>query len=409
MNVTGIIVEYNPFHNGHKYHIESARSATKCDAIIAVMSGNFVQRGAPSIIDKWTKTKMALLNGVDLVFELPVIYSLSSAEFFAYGAVSLLENLGVVNNLCFGSECSNINLLKSIAKILAEEPTQFKLFLKEKLSNGMSYPSARNSALNNFLLNTKSSLTKYNIDEILQSPNNILGIEYLKNLIRIKSNITPISIKRIGSSYNSLNIEQSFSSASSIRNFLKLNGNINELSSNVPENVLSILKKSQSTGCDFIFEDCMVPYLKYKSFLYENKIRNLPDISEGIENRILRSLQNNCSYNDIIIKSKTKRYTYSRISRILCQFFLGFENLNSQILRRNMCPYGRVLGFNSTGIKVLKEMKNSSSIPIYVKMPKKISEMLQLDIQATKAYSLLNKNISFNSDYLQSPIMADQI
>jgi len=263
--------------------------------------------------------------------------------------------------------------------------------------------------LNNFLLNTKSSLTKYNIDEILQSPNNILGIEYLKNLIRIKSNITPISIKRIGSSYNSLNIEQSFSSASSIRNFLKLNGNINELSSNVPENVLSILKKSQSTGCDFIFEDCMVPYLKYKSFLYENKIRNLPDISEGIENRILRSLQNNCSYNDIIIKSKTKRYTYSRISRILCQFFLGFENLNSQILRRNMCPYGRVLGFNSTGIKVLKEMKNSSSIPIYVKMPKKISEMLQLDIQATKAYSLLNKNISFNSDYLQSPIMADQI
>jgi len=139
MNVTGIIVEYNPFHNGHKYHIESARSATKCDAIIAVMSGNFVQRGAPSIIDKWTKTKMALLNGVDLVFELPVIYSLSSAEFFAYGAVSLLENLGVVNNLCFGSECSNINLLKSIAKILAEEPTQFKLFLKEKLSNGMSF------------------------------------------------------------------------------------------------------------------------------------------------------------------------------------------------------------------------------------------------------------------------------
>ncbi|OAA82738.1 nucleotidyltransferase [Clostridium ljungdahlii] len=409
MNVTGIIVEYNPFHNGHKYHIESARSATKCDAVIAVMSGNFVQRGTPSIVDKWTKTKMALLNGVDLVFELPVIYSLSSAEFFAYGAVSLLENLGIVKNLCFGSECSNINLLKSIAKILAEEPTQFKLFLKEKMSQGMSYPSARNSALNNFLLNTESSLTKYNIDEILQSPNNILGIEYLKNLIRIKSNITPISIKRIGSSYNSLSIEQSFSSSSSIRNFLKLNGNINDLSSNIPENVLSILKKVQSTGCGFIFEDCMVPYLRYKSFLYENKIKNLPDISEGIENRILRSLQNNCSYSDIITKSKTKRYTYSRISRILCQFFLGFENLNSEILRRNICPYGRVLGFNSTGIKVLKEMKNSSSIPIYVKIPKKISEVLQLDIQSTKAYSLLNKNIPFNNDYLQSPIMADQI
>ena len=202
-------------------------------------------------------------------------------------------------------------------------------------------------------------------------------------------------------------MQHSFSSASSIRNFLKLKGDINDLSSNIPENVLSILKKFQSTGCDFVFEDSMVPYLRYKSFLYGNKIKNLPDISEGIENRILKSLQNNCSYDDIIVKAKTKRYTYSRISRILCQFFLGFENLNTEILRRNMCPYGRILGFNSTGIKVLKEMKSRSSIPIYGKLPKKTNETLQLDIQSTKAYSMLNKNISFNSDYILSPIMAD--
>jgi len=159
MKITGIIVEYNPFHNGHKYHIEKTKSITNCDSIIAVISGNFVQRGAPSMVDKWNKTKMALLNGVDLVLELPVLYSLSSAEFFAYGAVSLLENLGVVENLCFGSECEDIKLLTLIGKILCEEPEELRLTLKEKLYQGMSYASARGYALNFFAVNILLKIT----------------------------------------------------------------------------------------------------------------------------------------------------------------------------------------------------------------------------------------------------------
>ncbi|MFL0195948.1 nucleotidyltransferase [Clostridium sp. WILCCON 0269] len=408
MKVAGIIVEYNPFHNGHKYHIQKTKSITDCHAIVAVMSGNFVQRGAPSIIDKWTKTKMALLNGVDLVLELPVLYSLSSAEFFAYGAVSLLENLGIVENLCFGSECEDIELLNLIAKILYEEPEEFKLTLKEKLSEGMSYASARSSALSEFLLH-KCYLKNYNIPEILHSPNNILAIEYCKSLIKINSTIIPVPIKRLGNCYNSLHINHGFSSATSIRRFLKENTTIRGLERDLPHNVLSILKNLQTSGYKFTFEDSMVSYLKYKGFFYGKNIKSLPDVSEGIENRILTSLKNNFSYDQIITDAKTKRYTYSRISRILCQFFLGFEDSDTKTWRKNKCPYARVLGFNSKGIEILRKIKKSSLIPIYTKLPKKTNDILNMDVMATKGYSLLNENIAFNRDYTSSPIIIDKI
>lgn len=405
MNITGIIVEYNPFHNGHKYHVEKTKSLTKCDGIIAVMSGNFVQRGTPSIIDKWIKTSFALLNQVDLVIELPALYSLSSAEFFAYGAVSLLDGLGVVKNICFGSECEDIQLLNLIGKILYKEPDEFKLLLKKNLSTGISYPKARSNALIEFFSNRNNFEFKdYNMEKILCSPNNILAIEYCKSLSKLNSIIAPNCIKRVGGSYNSLNIEQNFSSASSIRAFIKREGHIDDLEHNLPVNVFSILKKLYNSGYNFTFEDSMVPYLKYKCFLYGERLKYLPDVSEGIENRILNSIKNNCSYHNIIEASKTKRYTYSRISRILCQFFLGFEDLDTVNLRKTMCPYARVLGFNDTGKKILREIGKSSDLPVYTKLPQKTDEILDLDILATNAYSLLNKNVPFNYDYIKSPI-----
>lgn len=406
MNITGIIAEYNPFHNGHRYHIEKTRSATKCDGIIAVLSGNFVQRGTPSIIDKWTKTNLALLNGVDLVIELPVLYSLSSAEFFSFGAVSLLENLGVVKKLCFGSECDNIQLLKSIGKILCQEPDEFKHALKKNLFSGISYPQARSRALIEFLHNRNDPDFKdYDLKKILSSPNNILAVEYCKSLSKLGSSIVPLCIKRVGSSYDNLEIQNNFSSASSIRNFIKKKGNFDDLKNNLPSSTFSILKKLQNSGYNFTFEDSLVPYLKYKNFFYNKKLKELPDVSEGIENRIFNAIKNNFSYQSIIEASKTKRYTYSRISRILCQFFLGFENLDTGILRKNTCPYARILGFNGTGKKILREVKKKSHLPIYIKIPQKTSKILRLDILATNAYSLLNKNAPFNSDYIKSPII----
>ncbi|MCI1967134.1 nucleotidyltransferase [Clostridium luticellarii] len=410
MNIAGIIAEYNPFHNGHRYHIEKMKSMTGCSGVIAAVSGNFVQRGAPSIIDKWTKTYMALQNGVDLVLEIPVLYSLSSAEFFAFGAVSLLENLGVVKKLCFGSECGNIQLLESIGSILCQEPYEFKINLKKNLSEGLSYPHARSNALMEFFHhNDNSEFKDYDLRKILSSPNNILAIEYCKSLLKLKSSIIPLCIKRIGSSYNSLEMKNNFSSASSIRNFIKNEGNFDDLENNLPPSVFSILKKLQDSGYNFTFEDSLVPYLKYKYFFYKGNFKYLPDVSEGIENRIFDAIKNNCSYKDIVEASKTKRYAYSRISRILCQFFLGFEKLDTGSLRKNPCPYARVLGFNSTGKKILREVKKNSSLPIYTKIPQITDQILKLDISATSAYSLLNKNIPFNQDYTKSPIIMDKI
>ena len=241
MNITGIIVEYNPFHNGHAYHIQKTREKTNCDAIVAVMSGNFVQRGVPAIVDKWNRSKMALMNGVDLVIELPLIYSLSSAEFFASGAVSLLNNLGIVNNLCFGSECGDTDVLSIIGKILTDEPIEFKKILKENLDKGLAYPLARSKALIQFLnIFDNKKLLNYNIEEILSSSNNILGIEYCKSLIKLNSSIRPYSIQREGSTYNSTSLNNKFSSATSIRKFIKENKNIKDVETHLPKNVYSL-------------------------------------------------------------------------------------------------------------------------------------------------------------------------
>ncbi|WP_333859124.1 nucleotidyltransferase [Clostridium sp.] len=404
MKITAIIAEYNPFHNGHKYHIEKTKSITECEGIVAIISGNFVQRGTPSIIDKWNKTKMALSNGVDLVLELPALYSLSSAEFFAHGAVSLLENLGVVKNLCFGSECEDIKLLNFIGEILCEEPEELKSRLKEKLHRGMSYASARGNALEEFLYN-KHALKNNSIAKLLHSPNNILAIEYCKSLAKLKSTITPIAIKRIGNSHNSIYVNHNFSSAASIRHFLKEGNSVEELEKVLPYNILCMLKDLSNSNYKFTFEDSLLPYLKYKNLFYGKNIKYLPDVSEGLENRIENALKNSFSYEEVINSIKTKRYAYSRISRILCQFFLGFENLNTKILRKNSCPYARVLGFNTIGMKILREIKENSSIPVYTKLPKNTDELLKLDLMATKGYSLLNKNIAFNQDYISSPLI----
>jgi Predicted nucleotidyltransferase len=408
LNITGIIVEYNPLHNGHLYHINKTREKTNCDAIVAVMSGNFAQRGIPAIVDKWNRSKMALLNGVDLVIELPLIYSLSSAEFFAFGAVSLLNSLGVINNLCFGSECGNAEILSFIGKILTEEPLEFKKILRENLDKGLSYPHARSKSLIEFLnIFDNKKLLSYNIEEILSSSNNILGIEYCKSLIKLNSSINPFSIQREGGKYNSTSLNNKFSSATSIRKFIKENKNLKDIEKHLPANAYNILSTLQNTDYKFAFEDLMLPYIKYKSILYKNSIEKLPDVSEGIHNRIYKFLETAESYNELVSSVKTKRYTYTRISRILCQFFLGFENFDTPSLRHNPCPYARVLGFNDIGLKILKGTKQHSSIPVHTKLPKVLDEVLTLDLIGTRAYSLLNRNVNSNSDYLISPIKVE--
>lgn len=402
MNITGIVVEYNPFHNGHLYHLNETKKATNCDGIIAVMSGNFVQRGSPAILDKWNRAKLALLNGVDLVLELPTIYSISSAEFFAYGATSLLEGIHVVDNICFGSELGNIDMLLKIAKILQEEPLIFKENLKFFMDKGMSFPYAREKSLINFMLKEDNS---FEFNNLLCLSNNILAIEYCKNLFKINSAIRPFTIKRKGSSYNSLHLKNNLSSATAIREYIGNNKNLDNLVEVMPKTVLTSLKNFQNEQYKIPFEEDMFTYIKYKHFSNVGSIENLPDVSEGIHNRIYKALDTSNSLKDAINMIKTKRYTYTRISRILCQYFLGVDTINSNKLRREPCPYARILGFNKKGRDILKLMKKHSNIPIINKIPNKINDTLKLDINATKCYSLLNPLVNPLDDFLKNPII----
>lgn len=404
MDICGLIVEYNPFHNGHLYHIQKCKEITKCKNTIIVMSGNFTQRGTPSIVDKWTKTKMALEEGVDLILELPAVYSLSSAEFFASGAVSLLNSLGVVDGICFGSELGSIDILKQIASTLIDEPLEYKETLKKHLSSGLNYPTSRNKALKNYLIHN-SSLKEDVLDGILSQSNNILGIEYCKSLLKLNSSIQPVTIKREGSSYNDLNLNHKFPSASAIRNHFKSGKSLYDLEEVIPKKVFNLILKLREENYSFPLDEHMFEFIKYKLLTNERSIENIPDALEGLNNKILKEIQCSNTLNDLILKVKSKRYTYTRISRILTQLFIGFDLFPTKDMRKSPCSYARVLGFNSEGQKILKLLKDTCSIPVYTKLPKDNIPSLQLDIQCTKAYSLINKNISPNSDYLISPII----
>ncbi|KGN02891.1 hypothetical protein Z969_03810 [Clostridium novyi A str. 4570] len=397
MNITGIITEYNPLHMGHIYHINKTKELTNCDGIVCIMSGNFVQRGIPAIMDKWTRCELALNSGVDLVIELPSVYSLSSAEFFAYGSISLLNSIGVINNICFGSESGNIDDIKSIAEILNNEPSEFKNHLKDYLDKGVSYPVARSKALVEYFNDNLET------QEILKSSNNILGIEYCKSLLKLKSDIIPCTIQRKGSNYNDDKLENKFSSATAIRSHVKNSKNIDILKDILPSKTFSYLYDKFNNN-NLVFEDSMFSFIKYKSLTLKNKLENLPDVKEGLHNKIYNELKNSNSFYELVSNIKSKRYAYTRISRILCQYFIGMENFDLEYLRNMKAPYGRVLGFNDTGRKILKEMKKKSSIPIYMKLPKTLNDTLKLDIQSTYAYSMINKSVSYDSDFKTSPI-----
>ncbi|MEG1255230.1 nucleotidyltransferase [Clostridium sp.] len=405
MKVSGIIVEYNPLHNGHLFHINKTKELTDSDLVIGVMSGNFNQRGIPSIIDKWSKTRMALNNGVDIVLELPAVYSLSSAEFFSFGAVSLLNSLGIVDSICFGSEIGDIDLLDQVSTLLVDEPSTFQDMLKLELSKGLLFPKARSTALIHYLTD-KTSYSEEDLAHYLNSSNNILGIEYIKSLKKLNSNITPYTLKREGGLYNSTNLDNIFSSATSIRKSLKSATSIESLINHIPQTVYEEFINLKRNNYNFPFDDMIYPYIKYKaSTSSKNYFELIPDASEGLHNKILRSLENSTSYGECISMIKSKRYTYTRISRILCQYFLGFYEYDTLAMRNSPCPYARILGFTNHGASALKSMKNNANIPLYSKLPKELNPWLKLDLQCTKGYSILNPSIRPNEDFLTSPII----
>lgn len=386
-NVVAIIGEYNPFHNGHAYHIQKTKQLTNADYVIAIISGNFVQRGNVSLIDKWSKADMALLNGVDLVIELPTIYSISSAENFANGAIKILNSLKIVDTLSFGSEFCDLDVLEEIAEVLTNEPSEFKTILEHELSKGLSFPKARENALLMYL----NDIRKY--ANVLSSPNNVLGIEYLKALINLKSNLKAITIKRANTSYNSTNIINGFASSTAIR---KIINNPSSLSKVVPEETFSIIsdkiKHGQIIKGLVSFEKEILYKLRTSPIDY---IANLPDVSEGLEFSI-KNAANSCNnIMDLISLVKSKRYTQTRIQRILLYALLDITKQDMEYSRKGV-PYIRILGMTENGKHLLSEIASNKKLNI-ITSPKKfmdncnnkiVKNLFSKDILASNIYTL---------------------
>lgn len=387
MKVTGIIAEYNPFHKGHKYQIDYCKKKLNSDYVIVAMSGDYVQRGTPALLPKHVRAEMALRCGADLVLEMPVSVSTASAEAFAMGGVSMLDGLHIVDSLCFGSEYGKVSALMELAEILVEEPEEYRQLLKEFLSNGLSFPSARCQALTEYFRNPHNFtgddfdgvLTPLlnQIVQILNSPNNILGIEYCKALLRLKSNIKPVTLKRQGMGYHETLAEtdgsdrfsctdgNTFASASAIRELLKATltpETISRIASQVPDEI-SLLLASSLQRNEFLTEDALDPLLSY-CILKENadSFCSYLDVSRDLAERIINRSNELNGFLQAASFLKTKELTQSRIQRALLHIILGIREVPATV------PYARVLGFRRESSTLLKEIKDSSSIPLITKL-----------------------------------------
>ena len=455
-NVLGIIAEYNPFHNGHLYHLTESKRKCNAKYAVAIISGNFTQRGDASIVNKFEKAKMAIENGIDMVIELPTLYSISSAENFADGAIKILNELNFVTHISFGSESGNINQLNNIASVLTDEPEEFSKLLKEELRKGSSFPVARQNAIEKFLNLTNKNTSNNNnnnnndnnndnsnndtnyskFNKLLNSPNNILAIEYLKALKKTKSYITPITIERKNVDYYSENIVENFASSTKIRKEISENPNmhtnimdmnnmsinnmdINNIDTNnmdvnmdmflnscMPKKSYDIIKENIEKGNCIQGLKCFEDMIFYKlRSMQINEIKEIPDVCEGLENVIKKASNETNSLEDLINKCKSKRYTRTRIQRILIYALLGITRQDME-MSENVNPYIRVLAVNKNGRELLsiinKTIVNKANVKtdinnININKPNDNTDN-KINIKETNIITSLKKFESTNED-----------
>lgn len=363
--VIGIIAEYNPFHNGHIYQIKKIKENYPNSIIIVCTSSSFTQRGELSILNKWEKTKVSLLNGVDIVIELPYVYSTQSSDTFAKYGVSLLEKFHI-NYLCFGSESNDTTKLLDAAKTQInniEFDNKVKFYMKE----GYNYPTSLNNAL--------KELINYDIKE----PNDLLAISYIKEIINNNYNIEVFNIKRTNS-YHDLDLDNKIVSASNIRNKLLENKNIKD---KVPKETYDILKNKS-------LENKYFEFLKYK-IISETDLEKYIDVDEGLNVRIKKYINKSKSLDELIMNIKTKRYTYNRISRMLNHILCSFTKEENDKIKK--LEYIRILGFNENGRTYLNEIKDSIELPILNKYDTKKYKALEIEKRVTDIYSNIYDNI----------------
>jgi predicted nucleotidyltransferase len=417
MRTVGIIVEYNPLHHGHVYHFQQSRILSKADAVIAVMSGCFLQRGEPALVGKWARAEMALAMGADLVIELPVAFSSQPAEWFAYGAVSALDATGVVDALCFGSESGDLERLTALAGYLHKEEDSFGVLLRQQLKHGVSYPKAYGQAVQQYMSTLTDGEARFqDIDpEWFSQPNNTLGLHYVMALHKLKSTMEPLTIHRIKAEYNQSDItDEQIASATAIRKLLLEEGSLEPARSYIPESTLRILQREWEAGrAPIDWEAFSAPLLHTLSKLSAEELASFYEVSEGLEHRIKRMLPrldygSNNGIEQLLELLKTKRYTRTKLQRTLLRILLGHrkESLARDVLSCGV-PYLRILGHSSKGRELLRRMKKTARVPVVTKVTRCDSPMLEMDIRAASVYALAYRKPAAEdvfADYYRSPI-----
>lgn len=408
MKVLGIIAEYNPFHNGHLYHLQKSIDMTEADFVVAIISGNFTQRGEAAIVSKWTRAEMAIKCGIDLVIELPFVFACNNAEYFAKGAIEILNRLKCITHLSFGSESGNMSMLKRTADFLSFETDDFKYNLKKNLDSGFSYPKARSEAVKTMLGEDYANL--------MVNPNNILAIEYLKQLYLTKSDITPVTVKRYAADYNDFTLSGNIASASAIRNAICSGDfNPNIINDFIPAEAFKVLINNISTTNKSAFNWDELYYNIVVSKILTTNSSNLKEIfsvAEGLENKLKETIRSSNTLSELKDSVKSKRYTATRISRLLTHICIGLTKSDFYDILNNQEYYAHILGFNQKGAKLLKMIKKSgeATIPCITNLNKEsdnlktCQKLLTYDMLASDFYNLLfGRNLYMHSDQLRKP------
>ena len=376
MKIIGIIAEYNPFHLGHLYQIQKTKEMYPDSIIIAIISTHFTERGDISILNKWDKTRICLEHNIDLVIELPTLYATQSSDIFASAALNILNHFKI-DTLVFGSETNNIETLYQLAKTQLNNK-EYDELVQTYLAKGINYPTAMSKALN--------KLTNTTIDK----PNDLLGLSYVKEILKNNYQITPVSIKR-NNDYHGNTIESNIISANLIR---KMHQESKDITPHIPNNTKQYLYNNISMNNAFNL-------LKYKIINESNNLNRYLTVDEGIENRILKYIYESNNYQELIMNIKTKRYTYNKINRMLLHILLDIKKDDN-----TKDIYLRVLGFNTNGRNYLNKIKKDISIPIYIGYKKNVSKTFDIELKSTSIYSLIvNDNTLIRKEYQNKPII----
>ena len=427
MKTAGIVCEYNPLHNGHIYHLNETRRLSGADALVLAMSGNFVQRGEPAILDKWERARLAVSAGADLVLEIPTLYCLADAGRYAKGGIGTLKALGICDFISFGSESGDLESLSLIAERLADNKEEIDRLISENKDMGLSFPTARELAYENIFGDASRASSKDAVDDadkdanqdankgrnavdavIPTTSNDILAIEYLKQIS--DSGIKPIPIKRIGASYNEeLNSKQQFQSATAIRKALEKG---EDVSPYVPADVLLKLNQAMALGrCGRPAEDRLFDLIRYAIISSTaEQIDECPSGGEGLGNRIKEAVVKSDNLQDLLLASKSKRYTYTRLSRLSLQILLGMDR---RMYEYETIPYIRILAVSENGRELLSIIKKKelNTAPLLTNINKNCNELssygksvLDLDIKAVDIYNMIcARDLYKESDYCKRP------